>query len=73
MAIGRGVTMWKAVVGGLAGTALIAGLAAGLGVEDNKKRQYESSLSDLRNELGTAKKVTQEINVVPPNGKGFIN
>lgn len=73
MAMGRGIPMWKALVGGLGGTALIVGLAAGLGVEDAKRGHYESKLNELRNELSTAKKVTSEINVVPPNGKGFIN
>lgn len=73
MAMGRGVTMWKILAGGIAGVTLVTGLAAGLAVEDTKRGLYESRLSDLRSELKTAKQVTNQINVIPPNEKGFIN
>lgn len=73
MAMGRGVPMWKVLVGGIAGVTLVTGLAAGLAVEDTKRGLYESRLSDLRSELKTAKQVTNQINVIPPNEKGFIN
>lgn len=70
---GNGMTMWKVLLGGLASTALIAGLSAGISVEESKRSVYESKLSDLREELSTARRITQEVNVLPPNGKGFIN
>lgn len=71
MAIGRGVSMSTAIIGGALGLATIAGLAVGLGIEGSKSSVRTRELDDLKSQIQTVEDITKDINVRPPNG--FIN
>lgn len=62
-----------ALTGAALGILTISGLSLGLSLESQKKAVYDSRISELREELGVASAIRQELNIVPPNGKGFIN
>ncbi len=70
---GRGLGVGTAIIVGTVGLATVAGLAAGIGVEESKSAVTKNKLSTLQDEINLAKQVKDEINITPPGGKGFIN
>ena len=71
MATGRGVSLGKTVLAGLLGVSAIAGLSIGISVQSQDASRLNSRINDLRSEIDTVNKITEDINVTPP--KGFIN
>lgn len=65
--------VWQALGMGAIGVGLIGGLSLGLSLEEQQRSVYNSKIADLQTELSNATNVRKELNIVPPDGKGFIN
>lgn len=70
---GRGLGLGKVILGGLIGVATIAGLSVGISVEEQKRSVLDYKIDQLKDELRTNRLITEDINIDPPGGKGFIN
>ncbi len=70
---GNGVGFGKVLLGGTLGLATVIGLSVGLGIEGSKRAVYDSKIEDLKDELRTNRLIADDINIDPPDGKGFIN
>lgn len=70
---GRGVGFGKVIVGGLLGLGAIAGLSVGISIEQQKSSVLDHQIDELKDELRTNRLIAEDINIDPPDGKGFIN
>lgn len=70
---GKGLGLGKVILGGLIGVATIAGLSVGISVEEQKRSVLDYKIDQLKDELRTNRLITEDINIDPPGGKGFIN
>lgn len=70
---GNGIGVGKIILGGTLGLATVIGLSVGLGIEGSKRAVYDSKIEDLKDELRTNRLIADDINIDPPDGKGFIN
>ena len=70
---GRGVGFGKVIVGGLLGLGAIAGLSVGISIEQQKSSVLDHQIDELKDELRTNRLIADDINIDPPDGKGFIN
>lgn len=70
---GKGLGLGKVIFGGLIGVATIAGLSVGISVEEQKRSVLDHKIDELKDELRTNRLIAEDINIDPPDGKGFIN
>lgn len=70
---GNGVGLGKVLLGGTLGLATVIGLSVGLGIEGSKRAVYDSKIDQLKDELRINRLIADDINIDPPDGKGFIN
>lgn len=70
---GKGVGLGKVILGGVIGVAAIAGLSVGISVEEQKRSVLDYKIDQLKDELRTSRLIADDINIDPPDGKGFIN
>ena len=70
---GSGVKLSSAIIAGLVAVGLTTGLAVGIGVESSRHSVNTDKLNSLQHEINLARETRREINIAPPNGKGFIN
>lgn len=70
---GAGIKLGTVIAGSAAAISLTAGLAVGIGLEANRQSLNNDKLSNLQNEINLAHQTKSELNIIPPDGKGFIN
>ncbi len=68
---GSGVGVGKVIAGAVLGLGAIAGFATGIGILGSDLTVKNSKISTLQKDINTNNKITEEININPPNG--FIN
>ena len=70
---GKGVGLGKIILGGLLGIGAVAGLSVGISIEEQKRSVLDYKIDRLKDELRTNRLIADDINIDPPDGKGFIN
>ena len=70
---GNGIGIGKIIIGGLLGIGAVAGLSVGISIEEQKRSVLDYKIDRLKDELRTNRLIADDINIDPPDGKGFIN